>query len=187
MAEQAVRLIERFVREERVRIDDPVRNLQVKYTQRLSQASEFVAYLDAIGTLDDRPCLLEWKTSGARYPEQPAGLYSLDPQLTAYSWISNVPDVGMVVFVRKKHPEIQYIATTISQQQRAEYGALVAATVRQIESGLFLPHPGVRFPQNGCVSCAHHGLCLEKPTLVDATLVRKAGGGGIDWVDELAA
>jgi len=187
MAEQAVQLLEQFVRDERIVVPEPLRNLQVKYLQRLSESSEFVAYVDALGALDGRECLLEWKTSGARYPEEPAGLFSLDQQLIAYSWITGIAEVAIVVFVRKKNPEIQYLRTTITEQQRQEYAALVGETIRQIESGLFLPHTGVRFPQNGCVSCACQGLCLDQPALVDLRLERRPGGDRIDWLDELAA
>ena len=35
--------------------------------------NDFVAYIDAIGKLDGTPCLLEWKTSSCRYPEEPEG------------------------------------------------------------------------------------------------------------------
>ncbi len=92
----------------------------------------------------------------------------------------------MVVFVRKKEPEIQYLKTTIAEQQRQEYAALVG-TIHQIESGLFLPHTGVRFPQNGCLSCACQGLCLDQPNLVQLKLQRRPGGEALDWLDELAA
>jgi hypothetical protein len=187
MAEQAVKLVEQFVRDERIGVPEPLRNLQVKYVQRLSDSSEFVAYIDALGSLDGRGRLLEWKTTGARYPEQPAGLYALDQQLIAYSWITGIAEVVMVVFVRKKSPEIQYLEITITEQQRQEYAALVGESIRQIESGLFLPHTGVRFPQNGCVTCACQGLCLDQPALIDIRLVRRPGGDQIDWLDELAA
>jgi hypothetical protein len=51
----------------------------------------------------------------------------------------------------------------------------MADTVRRIESGLFLPHSGIRFPQNPCTTCPFIGLCLDKPDLVEAALVRKPG------------
>ena len=61
------------------------------------------------GTLDGTRRLLEWKTTTARYPEQPEGLTSLDLQLICYSWISGISDVAIVAFVRKRVPEIQYL------------------------------------------------------------------------------
>ena len=39
--------------------------------------------------------------SPSRYPEEPEGLLSLDPQLVCYSWITGIAEVAQVVFVRK--------------------------------------------------------------------------------------
>jgi len=44
--------------------------------------------------------------------------------------------------------EIQYFRTTITEGQREEFGQLVHDTIQRIESAQFLPHSGVRFPQN---------------------------------------
>jgi hypothetical protein len=52
---------------------------------------------------------------------------------------------------------------------------LVDDTVRRIESGMFLPHSGIRFPQNPSTTCSFLGLCLDKPDLVEGGLVRKPG------------
>ena len=68
----------------------------------LPAGNDFVAYVDAIGTLDGKPSLLEWKTTTARYPEEPEGLLALDLQLICYSWISGISDVAIVAFVRKR-------------------------------------------------------------------------------------
>jgi hypothetical protein len=121
-------------------------------TKPLSCSNEFVAYVDAIGKLDGTRCLLEWKTSSSRYAEEPDGLLSLDPQLVCYSWMTGMAEVAQVVFVRKRLVEVQYLRTTITEEQRAEFGELVEATIRQIESAQFLPHSGIRFPQNPCSS-----------------------------------
>ncbi len=48
----------------------------------------------AIGYLDATRCLIEWKTTGSRYPEQPEGLLALDPSLSA-----TPGSAPMVVFV----------------------------------------------------------------------------------------
>ena len=71
--------------------------------------------------------------------------------------------------------EIQYLQTTITDEQRREFGQLVEDTIRHIESAQFLPHSGIRFPQNPCSSCAHLGLCLGKQDLVDTSLIRRPG------------
>lgn len=90
MLQQGIQLLERFCQEDRVRIRQPRRNLQIKFERPLSQGNDFVAYVDAIGKLDGRGCLLEWKTTSSRYPEQPEGLLALDPQLLCYSWITGI-------------------------------------------------------------------------------------------------
>jgi hypothetical protein len=184
LVHQGIHLLERFVQADRVHIRDPKQDLQIKILQTL-RGSEFVAYLDAIGEVDGVRCVIDWKTTASRYPEDPAGLLSLDPQLICYSWISGIPDVAMVVFVRKHAPEIQYLRASISEEQRREFGRMVATTIEQIEAGYFNPHSGIRFPQNGCVSCSHLGLCLSNEQLIAANLIRKAGASDLDWLDEL--
>jgi hypothetical protein len=182
---QGVHLLQRFAQDDRVKIPHPEQDLQVKMVRSLPGDNEFVAYIDALGELDGAQCLIDWKTTTSRYSEEPDGLLSLDPQMICYSWISGIPDVAIVVFVRKSVPEIQYLKTSITDEQRREYGHLVEATVGQIQSGHFPAHSGIRFPQNGCVSCSHLGLCLDRPELVAANLIRKPGASDLDWLCEL--
>jgi hypothetical protein len=52
LVHQGVHLLQRFVQDDRVRIPDPRKNLQVKVIRTLTEESEFVAYLDAIGEVD---------------------------------------------------------------------------------------------------------------------------------------
>src|SRR5437868_5599810 len=170
MFEQGVLLLDRFCQDDRVRIHQPRRNLQIKFTRPITGANEFVAYVDAIGQVDRTGCLIEWKTTSSRYAEQPDGLLALDPQLLCYSWMTGISQVAEVVFVRKRLVEIQYLHTTITDEQRREFGRLIEDTVRRIESAEFLPHSGIRFPQNPCSTCPYVGLCLGRQELVDATL-----------------
>ena len=148
--------------------------------------NDFVAYIDAIGKLDGTRCLLEWKTTSSRYPEEPAGLLALDPQLVCYSWMTGISEVAQIVFVRKRLVEIQYFQTTITDERRREFGQIVEDTIRRIESAQFLPHAGIRFPQNPCSTCPYLGLCLGKQDLVDAALVRRPGAENLGWLDELS-
>src|SRR2546425_11153301 len=185
MLEQGIQLLNRFWQDDRVRIRQPRRNLQLKFVRPLSGQNQFVAYVDAIGQLDDRGCLLEWKTTSSRYPEEPAGLLALDPQLVCYSWITGISDVAQIVFVRKRLVEIQYLRTTITDEQRQEFGQLARNTIQHIESAQFLPHSGIRFPQNPCSSCPYVGLCLGKQELAGARLVRRPGAQDFGWLDEL--
>jgi hypothetical protein len=185
MLQQGIMLLERFCQEDRVRIREPRQDLQIKFTREFARRNDFVAYVDAIGELDGIRCLLEWKTTSSRYPEEPEGLLALDPQLVCYSWMTGIEEVAQVVFVRKRLVEIQYLRTTISDERRHEFGHVVEDTIARIESGQFLPHSGVRFPQNPCSSCAYVGLCLDRQEMVDASLLRRPGADGLDWLDEL--
>jgi CRISPR/Cas system-associated exonuclease Cas4 (RecB family) len=184
MLEQGIMLLIRFCQEDRVRVRKPKQNLQVKFGRQIGK-NDFVAYVDAIGELDGQRCLLEWKTSSSRYPEEPTGLLALDPQLVCYSWMTGVADVAQIVFVRKRLVEIQYLRTTISEEQRQEFGRLVQDTITRIESAEFLPHSGIRFPQNPCSCCPYVGLCLGRQDMADVSLIRRPGAENFGWLDEL--
>ena len=185
LVHQGVHLLEHFARDNRVRIHAPQQNLQIKFARGLPGGHEFIAYLDAIGELDGQPSVIDWKTTTSRYSEEPEGLLSLDPQLICYSWISGISEVALVVFVRKQVPEIQYLKASITEKQRLEFGQLVETTIAQITSGEFPAHSGIRFPQNGCVSCANLGLCINNQQLIDANLIRISGASDLDWLDQL--
>lgn len=184
MLRQGIHLLEMFARDNRVRICDPQRNLQVKVSRSLSGGNEFVGYIDALGYLDNSYCLIDWKTTTSKYSEEPAGLLALDPQLICYSWLTQITEVALVVFVRKNIPEIQYLKTSISDEQRLECGQLIESVTSEIGAGRFLPHSGIRFPQNGCTSCSHLGLCLGNEDMVDGKLVRQVGASELDWLDQ---
>ena len=88
LVHQGVHLLQRFAQDNRIRIPQPQENLQLKVVRELPDANQFVAYIDAIGELDGNRCLLDWKTTTSRYPDEPAGLLTLDPQLICYSWMT---------------------------------------------------------------------------------------------------
>ena len=122
---QGVHLLETFARDNRVSVHEPQTNLQVKVIRTLPGGSDFVAYIDALGEIDGKRCLIDWKTTTSRYPDDPIELLSLDPQLVCYSWITGISDVAFVVFVRK------------------------APTRNPISKGIDLrrPAPGIRSPR----------------------------------------
>lgn len=186
MLQQGLILLDRFCQDNRVRIRQPKRNLQIKFEQQLSDSDGFVAYIDAVGAVDGTRCLIEWKTTSSRYSEEPNGLLALDPQLVCYSWMTGIPEVAQIVFVRKRLVEIQYLRTAISEEQRQEFGRLVQDTIRRIGSAEFLPHSGIRFPQNPCSTCPYVGLCLGRHEMVETALIRRPGAENLGWLDELA-
>jgi len=49
MLQSGVQLLDRFAQDDRVRICQPRRNLQIKFTRPLAGQNDFVAYVDAIG------------------------------------------------------------------------------------------------------------------------------------------
>ena len=185
MFQQGIQLLERFTQDERVQVLQPHTQQQIRFTRDLGSSNSFVAFVDAVGELDSIPCVLEWKTSSARYPEEPAGIAALDTQLVCYSWITGIEEVAQIVFVRKRVVEVQYLRATVTDQQRQEFATLVDDTVQRIESGLFLQHSGIRFPQNPRTTCPFLGLCLDQRDLVETGLTRKPGVD-LGLFDELA-
>src|SRR5665811_2025005 len=69
MLQQGIQLLERFAQEGRVQIRRPRSTQQIQFNRTLGSGNSFVGYVDAIGELDGTPCVLEWKTTSARYPE----------------------------------------------------------------------------------------------------------------------
>jgi PD-(D/E)XK nuclease superfamily len=146
MLSQGIMLLTRFCQDDRVRITQPMRNLQIKVARAIGR-NQFVSYVDAIGKLDGIRCLLEWKTSSSRYPEQPEGLLALDPQLVCYSWMTGVSEVAQVVFVRKSLSEIQYLKTTITEKQREEFGVWLRTPFGESNQRNFYPTVESAFPR----------------------------------------
>jgi len=64
-------------------------------------------------------CLLEWKTTSSRYPEEPPGIVS--PRSAAgllFVDHRNLLKSLRSCFVRKRLVEVQYLHTTITDEQR---------------------------------------------------------------------
>src|SRR5512132_3557809 len=49
MLQSGVQLLDRFAQDDRIRVRQPRRNLQVKFSRALTGQSDFVAYVDAVG------------------------------------------------------------------------------------------------------------------------------------------
>ena len=161
MLEQGIMLLTRFCQDDRVRIYQPRRNLQIKFTRQVDGNNEFVAYIDGVGKLDGKRCLLEWKTSSNRFPVEPEGLLALDPQLVCYSWMTGIAEVAQVVFVRKRLVDIQYLRTTITEKQRQEFGHLVEDTVRESSRPSFCPTAAFAFPRTLVPAARMSGFVLQ--------------------------
>jgi len=57
-------------------------------------------------------------------PSWRAILRSGKKRLVCYCWISGIAEVAQVVFVRKRMVEVQYLRTSITDQQGEEFGEL---------------------------------------------------------------
>ncbi len=115
MLQQGIKLLELFCQEDRVEIRHPKRNLQIKISRPLSPISQFVGYVDALGYLDGTRCVIDWKTTAARYPDQPDGLLALPvlaqhhhrraaARVRAVSRRQYQPDRGGTVSGSSRHP-----------------------------------------------------------------------------------
>ena len=90
--------------------------------------------------------------------------------------MTGIDEVAQVVFVRKRLVEIQYLRTTITDEQREEFGALVEDTVRRIEvRPSSCPTAASAFPRIPVRVVLIIGLCLDKQELIEAALVRRPG------------
>ncbi len=154
--QQGVQLLEKFAQDDRIRIPQPKKNLQVKMLRSLGANDDFVAYIDALGELDGIPCVMDWKTTdeslsgGARRTSRarsPAHLLLLDQR-------------NLRVACRVCPEELPRSNT--SRPRSPTSSARTSATwLKQLSSDRSWPvlsHSGIRFPQNGCVSCPHLGL-----------------------------
>ena len=124
MLQQGIQLLDRFCQDDRIRIRQPRRNLQIKFTRaRLREAMTSSPTSTPSGT-GRHPLPAGVEDHFSRIPEEPDGLLALDPQLVCYSWMTGISEVAQVVFVRKRLVEIQYLRTTITDEQRQEFGQL---------------------------------------------------------------
>ncbi|MBA2679453.1 MAG: PD-(D/E)XK nuclease family protein [Ktedonobacteraceae bacterium] len=79
LVHQGIHLLGRFAQDDRVRIENPQINLQIKILRKLREETEFIGYVDAIGELDGTRCVIDWKTTGARYPDTTLGFAFTGP------------------------------------------------------------------------------------------------------------
>jgi hypothetical protein len=173
MLEQGQLLLDQFRRDTRVLINNGETDFQVKFRRPLPMSQKhFLAYVDAVGYVDGRACLIEWKTTTQSYPENLGRVLELDPQLVCYSWAAQWQDVALVNFVRKKQPEIQYLRARIRKRQWKAFVQALDLLASEMEAGHFYPRSGIRYPNNQCLNCAYLGLCLRKKSLVEEKLIK---------------
>jgi hypothetical protein len=77
MLRQGIQLLERLCQDDRVKVPQPHRNLQIKFRRSLTGQNDFVAYVDAIGRLDGQSCLSSGKQVPAGIRKNPKGSWLL--------------------------------------------------------------------------------------------------------------
>src|SRR5436305_1531800 len=94
-------------------------------------------------------------------------------------------------FLRQDAAAALFQEWKLYQDQKLEYShgdtwdRMLEQAIQLLESAQFLPHSGIRFPQNPCSSCPYIGLCLGRQELAEAALIRRPGAEQLDWLDEL--
>jgi len=150
---------------------------------------KFTAYIDMHAKRNGCPIIVDIKTAAASFPERP-GMLRLDDQLRTYSWVTGVPDVAFLVFVKGKTPRVQFLTDTVPEEDRLEAGRIVGrdmvAIVEANKADFFPKIPGVRFPNNHCTFCEMLGICTGDDKLRDEKLVNiSAMPTEKDWLDTL--
>jgi hypothetical protein len=84
--------------------------------------------------------------------------------------MTGIAEVAQVVFVRKSLVDVQYLRTTITNEQRQEFGRMVEDTTVKSRRRIFRRTVRSAFPR-----------ILAAP----AALARRPGADNLDWLDEL--
>ena len=69
MLQQGIQLLDRFAQDNRVSIRQPRRSLQIKFNRPVSQTNDFVAYVDALGKLDEKGACWSGRPRPAAIPK----------------------------------------------------------------------------------------------------------------------
>jgi hypothetical protein len=86
--------------------------------------------------------------------------------------MTEIQDVCLVNFIRKKEPEIQYLHARIRKRQWKAFEKTLRTLASDIEARTFYPRSGIRYPNNQCLNCPYLGLCLHQKQLVRENLTR---------------
>ena len=100
--------------------------------------------------------------------------------------MTGISEVAQVVFVRKRMVEVQYLRTTITEEQRQEFGHLVDDTIRRIESAAVPAAQRHSFSAKPLQHLSVRGaLSGEARIWSSVALVRRPGAETLGWLDEL--
>jgi len=105
---------------------------QVSFRKEVFPGSEYagldyVAYVDLLGKTSKGHVIIDIKTGAAALDETP-GMLQLDPQLRRYAWVSGIPNVAFLQFIKtrpgfKKGDEVTVTGGPRVGQERVVLGA----------------------------------------------------------------
>ncbi len=169
---------------------DPAPKFQLNFKKEVFPGTDlagifYTAYIDMLHSA--APLVVDIKTGAMAMDETP-GLLQLDQQLREYAWVTGVPNVAFLWFVKGKKPHMQFVQATISPEDINEAGETIGQEIAEIvaatKRGSFPKQPGIRFPNNKCINCAMLGICIGNDEMRDDLLVNvrkmdnKIGEGG---------
>jgi hypothetical protein len=118
--------------------------------------------------------MLDIKVTAKAYPQEPAGLASMDPQLLTGALVSGITHVGFLNFVRVvKDPRIQIVEANIKPSRLKDVDTFLREQYDRLRQGRFYRSTGTRWPNDRCVNCEFLPLCLDNPAEAAKTLTTK--------------
>jgi PD-(D/E)XK nuclease superfamily len=120
---------------------------------------EFTAYIDLRAIYQEKPLLVDIKTAGSQFTDDPAML-QLDPQLSDYSWVSGIPDVAFLVLIKggdsfKKGDTVTLLDTGFQQKVLFANDGAVTITDAEDFEAYEIETKGVKGKELGAVKAKY--------------------------------
>lgn len=160
-------LLETFVTKDAPRIKK-IRKVEHPFSLTISDLDlPLVGVIDLVADLDEKPTVVDFKTSGSGYDGHEA---TMSDQLTAYRLAEPaVPQAALCVLIKLKEPRIEWHLTERGSPQLVEYLAKVGHVAHEIAAGRFYKRPG-----KWCTWCDFLPVCLGDHKKADETLLKAA-------------
>ena len=173
---QGLQLLERLAQDNRIRIRQPQAKLQKKLLA-VTSGRQRVRGLCRCHRVSGWHASVCWNGRPPRLAirKQPEGLLALDPAADLLLLDQRHLRCGHCGL--RQETGLRDSVSEGHDQRRAAAGVWpTGRSHRQSDRScpVSAPHRGIRFPQNGCVSCAHLGLCLGNQHLVETKLIRQS-------------
>ena len=157
-------LLAKFVREELPRLGTITASEQAFELAITSLDVPFVGVIDLVADVDEKPTVVDFKTSDSAY--QPHEVV-LSDQLTAYQLAEpQTAQMALCVFVKTREPRIEWHVAQRAGAQLVEYLAKAKLVGAEITAGHFYKRPG-----KWCAWCDYLPVCVGDEVKAQQTLV----------------